>query len=126
MQPKQFTSSFSQSNKLKELGISQETYFNWQFLSGRWTVIHTQNTDIIAEGFAAYSETELAVMLDAYYETYRTENDKWHGGQSGNGQFDTPAQASASRLIWMLENSEDLTAEVANKRLSETNKLLQL
>ena len=112
--------NLEQAKKLNELGIAQQSLFFHEFepneeLGDRWYIPDQFRAKLDAEKYAAFDESELAVMLDAYYETYRTDNSKWAVIADGK-TFETPAQASADRLIELLQN-ETLSAETCNKRL---------
>jgi hypothetical protein len=128
--------NIEQSKQLKELLKNYETNFFWVELPEGNYLATKKNVDEnlafdrnlgdnmvavnrVASAWKsihpAFTDSELAVMLDAYYETYKTKNDMWAVVPDGI-TFETPAEASADRLIELLKN-ESLSAEGCNERL---------
>lgn len=119
--------SVEQCKTLRELGIEQITSFYWTELpiSKQWKAIpYTSSTLDLSTAIAAYCDTELAIMLDAFYGVYINVRDKWSAMDASIGDHPTPAQAGAAHLIWMLENDERLTVEIANQRLMDAKQNL--
>lgn len=125
-------STLRQSIRLKELGISQDNIFDWVELvpdngsSGKTSFYPKYCAEILTTPYiemcSAFTESELAVMLDAYYETYKTYHGTWdcegfEDKHRANG-FKTPCEASAEALIHHLETNEAFTADSCNKRLT--------
>lgn len=128
MNAKNLVSNLEQAKKLKQLGISQLAYFYWKQtpILEKWVPIpHTSSTLDLTTDIAAHCDTELAFMLEAFYNTYPTYNEKWTGHdhmEFRNRYFETPAQASADYLIWLIEH-ETLTVTTANNALLTANKI---
>ena len=120
--------TLSQAKKLTELGLNANSLFKWrEYLDeglNLWqtAILFEGETDddcikyaLADSSYPAFTDSELAVMLDAYYETYRTKDDRWAVVPDGI-TFETPAEASADRLIELLKN-ESLSVEACNERL---------
>lgn len=113
--------SLVQAKKLNELGVIQGC--SLFFFDGWSKDYRIQFNSSHKDGhykdakscFSAFTVAELSVMLGAYAETYFTKNNTWRIGDA-DWDFNTQAEASADRLIYLLEN-EIITVEEVNKRL---------
>lgn len=115
--------TLEQAKKLKELGVVQESlycFYDGGFLKDLWGTIQTkewrESKSVSATTYSAFTVAELSIMLLEYAETFYTKNGKWRIGDA-DIDFDTQAEASADRLIYLLEN-EILTTKEVNKRLN--------
>lgn len=114
-----------QAKKLKELGVAQLTLFTWKVNNVQSVVTTTPMAYWIDKYapqigntyYAAFTVAELSIMLLEYAETYFTEGGKWRIGDA-DFDFDTQAEASAGRLIYLIEN-DILTVEEINNRLTK-------
>jgi hypothetical protein len=115
-----------QAKRLKELYVLQGTYWIW-----RQEVLYPENipvlitvgqlpTGIDKDAFNLYSAftvAELSVMLLEYAETYFSKNGTWRI-EGSDLDFDTQAEASADRLIRLIENNI-LDINEVNNRLTK-------
>lgn len=114
--------SLELAKRLKELGVKQESYFNWctnGWMSSdpkcKWIIVQRQE---FQNGYAAFTVAELGEMLpyrvvapsgQPYFPSYTTKN--------GDGKWlvsyhqllpsiiaDTEADARAKMLIYLIEN----------------------
>lgn len=129
----------SQSKRLKELGIDQNTQWYWcypvddKMISTKRQLIHTSVTheyisDNEGDEFdhaiaSAYSVAELGVMLPAGYDTMYATDEGWigydHGGNDFKDEsFRTEAECQAEMLIHLLQRNI-VPAEECNKRLTD-------
>jgi hypothetical protein len=116
--------TLEQAKRLNELGVIQGKsaffYDTWmadknilQYNSG---MVHGEGYKDAESCYSAFTVAELSIMLLEYAETYYTKNGKWGIGDA-DAYFDTQAEASADRLIYLLENNI-ITSEEINKRLN--------
>jgi hypothetical protein len=121
--------TLDQAKKLDSLGVSQNTLWQWKVNSVQSVVVSTPMSFWIEkyvppvgnEFYAAFTESELAVMLGAYYETTLMADGSWScDDRYGQIGFDYPAHASADRLIRLLEQGDDyLLVDSCNDRLNK-------
>lgn len=116
-----------QSERLKELGIVQQgmhwiaseaggVFVKTQTEFGGHARFYCSDNPILNECCTShFTVAELSVMLDAFAETYKTVRNTWSSGSLAleNTDYPTQAQASAARLIELLENGQ-ITAETCN------------
>ena len=116
-----------QAERLNELGVIQgksifyyDTFPSVKFPS--FKIAYNRNTEnpgyfYSNSCFSAFTVAELSVMLLEYAETYFSKNGTWRIGDA-DADFDTQAEASADRLIYILEN-DIITVEEVNNRLTK-------
>ena len=113
--------TLEQAKRLSELGIIQgHSLFFFDGWSNEYRIqfnsSHKDGYYKDAEScFSAFTVAELSIMLLEYAETYFSKNGTWLIGDV-DWNFTTQAQASADRLIYLLEN-DILTVEEVNNRL---------
>lgn len=117
MKLEQQVCSLDLARRLKELGVKQESLFNWCKHSGRFGKWHIRLSkgSVAKEYFSAYSVAELGEMLPAWYRTGKNIDgeEKWTGGFWCGGLAmgtkthfaDTEADARAKMLCYLLENN---------------------
>jgi hypothetical protein len=110
-----------QADRLKELGIIQESLF--YHTHSDWGVM-PRKSDFSGNPSSALTVAELGVMLPPGYDTMYCTNDGWRGfdldGQDmcDSKPFATEAEARAAMLIYLLETNIITPAEV-NERLKD-------
>ena len=129
MTPTQQVTPLEQSKRLKELGVKQESLFEWayypsvrsQILSYRGSMLTPLGEPIAA----AFTVAELGVMLPTHDECYLSEYDptktdgkSWYSICNTKIIYsDTEASVRAVMLIYLLENNL-ITVEEVNSRLA--------
>lgn len=111
----------NQSIKLKELGVDQKSFFHYDqdiyMFRPSEAIQYTPSCKRNYKCSSAFNVAELSVMLLEYAETYFSKHTTWR--ISGTDKdYNTQAEASADRLIDLLEN-EILTVEEVNNRLTK-------
>ena len=111
-----------QAERLNELGVIQGKSVFYYDTSPAVKIAYnrsTQNPGYFYSNscFSAFTVSELSVMLLEYAETYFSKNGTWRIGDA-DADFDTQAEASADRLIYILEN-DIITVEEVNNRLTK-------
>ena len=132
MKLEQQVTNLELSKKLKELGVKQESYFEWVLRLGTWqiwdrTMHFDYETGIEKEWIPAYSVAELGEMLPKRFNfSYAKEEVtaslciEWKplgwtvsylGGRFKPIVADTEANARGKMLCWLIENKH---SEVKN------------
>ena len=110
------------SRKLKELGVSQKSYFHWIHWRegvgvGGWDVDHQEN-DPMSVDFSAFTVAELGEMLPRQIKLTHPRNNYWkivyreplqvREGEIRNDTYsveaNNEANARAKLLIYLIEN----------------------
>lgn len=111
-----------QAQKLKELGIKQESLFRWSNNSD-WEIMQGEHTN--TDDCSAFTSSELGKMLYPNSITDKApilhDNKKWELNEKFTWgtikvSKDTEAIARASLLIYFIE-TKNLTVETCNERL---------
>jgi hypothetical protein len=110
-----------QADRLKELGIVQESLF--YHTHSDWGVMPKKSIDFSGDPSSAFTVAELGVLLHlSPYSVYlKTDNIVfWHADYEHMpfGAFETEAEAKAAILIHQLDNNIITPAEV-NQRLNQ-------
>lgn len=109
-----------QGDRLKELGIDQESLF-YHTHSDKWGVLPRSGIDFSGDPSSAFTVAELGIMLPAGYDSMRISDDGWRGYDL-NGRdfppdtFRTEAGCRVAMIIDLLE-TEVITVEEVNARL---------
>ena len=110
--------SLELAKQLKELGVKQESLFNWIFVNrpgeiGKWRVAYDWDPLYVDSGnISAFTVAELGEMLPANYCSGRWENGYWWCHDSYDRNFDkvqqglTEADARAATLVYMIKNKK--------------------
>lgn len=124
--------SLEQAKKLKQLGVTQNSFLYWHLgkVSGTWLLINEIHSLISNEDYSAFTVGELGVMLpygqflsgymihdDWGCGWYPIKEELWdHSNQKCEHSVhaDTEAQARAALLIYLIENKH---AVGVNERL---------
>jgi len=115
--------SLELAKKLKELGVEQESYFQWyreriggSYNCGQYSILETADTE---PWFAAYTVAELGEKLPVMYMTYRDfgksyEVENWYASGLSKERYpihhhsyatsSTEVNARAKMLIHLVEN----------------------
>lgn len=124
MELSQQVCSLESAKRLKELGVKQDSYFDWHECSyssagnKRWWLLDHQGDLCILDSCSAFTVAELGVMLPDGHGTWQFRfgknhrNTGWHGRHIDNGDTfgffnntsPTEAEARAKMLIYLLEN----------------------
>lgn len=126
-----------QADRLKELGVAQESLF-YHTHSEKWGVMPKSSIDFSGDPSSAFTVAELSIMLPDYYPSWRfkvsesSQERKWiatvicspkppgvddiHTAHEFDRYAKTQAEALATLLIALLE-TETITAEEVNARL---------
>lgn len=116
MELEQQVTSLEPSEKLRELGVRQESLFYWTHCpvkeqNGEWTHVLTYGrNNELPETYAAFTVAELGEMIDGWRLPKRTMNGKaWIAGDDELPTYviigcKTEADARAKMLIYLLEN----------------------
>lgn len=111
-----------QAKRLKELGVKQNSlycFYDGGFLKDLWGTIQTnewrESKSVSATTYSAFTVAELSIMLLEYAETYFSKKRTWRI-EGADLDFTTQAEASADRLISLIENNI-LDINEVNERL---------
>lgn len=112
--------SIEQAEKLKKLGVAQETLYYWTHSD--WGIMPKRSIDFTGNPTAIFTAAELIQMKGNTYGVDFSERKKqYYTGDAVSKDimyFDTFSQAIASVLIYSIEK-EWITIEEVNKRLLE-------
>ena len=94
------------ARELKELGVKQESYFNWVDNGEKWLVTQRQS---FQSGFSAFTVAELGAMLPSGITSEKTYGDEEkyfvsYESEAMNFVEKTEADARAKMLIYLIKN----------------------
>lgn len=105
--------TIDQSKRLKELGVKQDSIFNWYKANNGYELYFGDVEDVskFTTTFSAFTVAELGEMLPVNAISWKYDKDGvklYRCVASDNtyssGYFDTEAEARAAMLIYLLEN----------------------
>jgi len=119
--------TLEQAEKLKELGVQQDSHFFWVDRKDKSKLVYAKTIEFLQTLpiFSAFTVSELGQMLDSETGTQRngsedSEYANWEwaddSNQLGMGMFATEVEARADMLITLLEKNL-IKVEICNERL---------
>lgn len=100
--------SLELAKRLKELGVKQDSYFNWVTNGEGWLITHRQAFQV---GCAAFTVAELGEMLPQCVYSYRAADNIWDIDYKnfivpGRKANETEADKRAKMLIYLIEQGQ--------------------